>query len=150
MRILFFLTSLITFLLDRVTKFLALKELQSPFEVIPGFFSLRLAENKGAAFSIFSTGSEPVRVLFLIVVPVIICIYILYYVLKNRLSPKTSISLGLIFGGALGNLYDRLINGKVLDFLDFHIGNYHYPTFNVADVAVFFGTVILILSWRKS
>jgi signal peptidase II len=150
MRTIFLLTSLITFFLDRITKFLALKELNHPVEVIPGFLSLRLAENRGAAFSIFSTGSEPVRKFFLIVVPLLICIYILYYVLKNRLSPKISISLGLIFGGALGNLYDRVFIGKVLDFLDFYIGNYHYPTFNVADVAVFLGTVLLILSWRKS
>ncbi|SMO33643.1 signal peptidase II [Balnearium lithotrophicum] len=150
MRTIFLLTSLIIFFLDRVTKFLALKELNHPVEVIPGFFSLRLAENRGAAFSIFSTGSEPVRKFFLIVVPLLICIYILYYVLKNRLSPRISISLGLIFGGALGNLYDRVFSGKVLDFLDFYIGNYHYPTFNVADVAVFLGTVALILSWRKS
>jgi signal peptidase II len=150
MRTIFLLTSLITFFLDRITKFLALKELNHPVEVIPGFLSLRLAENRGAAFSIFSTGSEPVRKFFLIVVPLLICIYILYYILKNRLSPKISISLGLIFGGALGNLYDRVFIGKVLDFLDFYIGNYHYPTFNVADVAVFLGTVLLILSWRKS
>ncbi|RUM91695.1 MAG: signal peptidase II [Thermovibrio sp.] len=150
MRTIFLLTSLTTFFFDRVTKFLALKELNHPVEVIPGFFSLRLAENRGAAFSIFSTGSEPVRKFFLIVVPLLICIYIIYYVLKNRLSLRISISLGLIFGGALGNLYDRVFSGKVLDFLDFYIGNYHYPTFNVADVAVFLGTVLLILSWRKS
>ncbi len=151
MRTLFLITTLLTFLLDRITKLWALKELHHPISVVPGLFSLRLAENRGAAFSLFSGGNEFIRKLFLLLIPVFVVLGIFYYVFKReKLTPVLSVSLGLIAGGALGNLYDRFFNGKVVDFIDFYFKNYHYPTFNVADVGVFIGTVLLIFFYRRS
>lgn len=151
MRWTFLLTLFLTFLLDRVTKVWAVKELHHPISVIPGFFSLRLAENRGAAFSLFSGGNEVVRKLFLLFIPAAVVVFIFYYVFRKKdLNYKLSLSLGLIAGGALGNLYERIFNGRVIDFIDFHFRSYHYPTFNVADVGVFIGTLLLLVSYRKS
>jgi len=151
MRWTFLLTVFLTFLLDRITKFLAVKELYHPVSVIPSLFSLRLAENRGAAFSLFSSGNEVVRKLFLLFIPAAVVLFIFYYAFSRKdLNYKLSISLGLIAGGALGNLYDRIFYGRVVDFIDFHFRNYHYPTFNVADMGVFIGTLLLLVSYRKS
>ena len=151
MRKLFIFTALSVFVLDRLTKLWAVRELHQPISVIPGFFSLRLAENRGAAFSLFSGGNEFVRKLFLLVIPVVVVLAIFYYVFtRKELNRGLSFSLGLIAGGALGNLYDRLLSGRVVDFIDLHFKNYHYPTFNVADVGVFAGTLFLLILYRKS
>ncbi len=152
MRKTFLITALISFLIDRLTKVWALKELSlSSKPIIPGLFQLRYAENKGAAFSIFSSSPEPLRVFFLLVLPTLIVFFVLYYGLFKVKDRLTSVALGLILGGALGNIYDRLFYGKVVDFLDFFFRNYHYPTFNFADVFVFFGVSLLLLKgFRES
>ena len=151
MRFVFLVVAFVTFLLDRVTKILAVKELHHPVDLIPGFLTLRFVENRGAAFSLFAGSSETVRKLFLLVIPVAVVLAVFYYAFTRReLSLRLSVALGLIAGGALGNLYDRFLKGSVVDFIDFHLGSYHYPTFNVADVGVFLGTVLLIFSLRKS
>jgi len=151
MRFVFLVVAFVTFLLDRVTKILVVKELHHPVDLIPGFLTLRFAENRGAAFSLFAGSSETVRKLFLLVIPVAVVLAVFYYAFTRReLSLKLSVALGLIAGGALGNLYDRFLRGSVTDFIDFHLGSYHYPTFNVADVGVFLGTVLLVFSFRKS
>ncbi|SNR71928.1 signal peptidase II [Desulfurobacterium atlanticum] len=142
-----FLVAVFVFVLDRMTKLLALKYLKgNVIEVVPGFFRLIYAENKGAAFSLFSSFSGIGRFVFLILVPLIVIagiIYVLIY--RKELSFIERISFSLILGGAAGNLYDRVVYGKVIDFLDFYIGKYHWPAFNVADIAVFLGTVALFL-----
>ena len=151
MRFVFLVVAFVTFLLDRVTKILAVKELHHPVDLIPSFLTLRFVENRGAAFSLFAGSSETVRKLFLLVIPVAVVLAVFYYAFTRRdLSLRLSVALGLIAGGALGNLYDRFLRGSVTDFIDFHLGSYHYPTFNVADVGVFLGTVLLIFSFRKS
>ncbi len=151
MRFVFLFVVFITFLLDRVTKILAVKEFHHPIDVIPGFFTLRFAENRGAAFSLFAGSNEVVRKLFLLVIPVVVILAVFYYAFtKREQSFRLSVALGLIAGGALGNLYDRFLKGSVIDFIDFHFGSYHYPTFNVADVGVFLGTVLLVFSFRRS
>ncbi len=151
MRLVFFIAALVVFILDRVTKVLAVKKLHGVVSIIPGFFSLRLAENRGAAFSLFSGGNELLRKLFLIFVPAVVIFAIFYYVLtRKKLSFWVSVALGLMAGGAVGNLYDRILDGRVIDFMDFHFRQYHYPTFNVADVGVFVGTLLLLVFHRKS
>lgn len=142
-----FLIAVFVFILDRITKILAFNYLKGKvIEVVPGFFRLVYAENKGAAFSLFSSFSGVGRFVFLILVPFIVIVGIVYVlVFKKELSFMEKISLSLILGGAAGNLYDRLVYGKVIDFLDFYIGKYHWPAFNVADIAVFVGTVLLFL-----
>ena len=151
MRFLFFAVTLVTFFLDRLTKFLVVAELHRPLDLIPGFLSFWVTKNRGAAFSLFSEGNEFIRKVFLLIIPVLVVIGIFYYVLSRKdLNLRLSVSLGLIAGGALGNLYDRFFNGGVVDFIDLHFGSYHYPTFNVADVGVFLGTLLLIFSFRRS
>ncbi len=147
MKKLFLAVALFSFFLDRVTKFLATKFLYGKsVPVIPHFFSLRYAENSGAAFSILSSGNEILRKLFLIVVPLLIVAAILYYGLFKETTAKlNAVGLGLILGGAAGNLYDRILHGRVIDFFDFYIGIYHYPTFNIADACVFVGCLFLIV-----
>ena len=152
MRALLLITALVSFLLDRLTKLWAVKTLSTgTITVIPGLFELRYAENRGAAFSLFSSAPEPLRKLFLLLIPLLITLFVLYYGLfkvKDRLG---ALALGLILGGALGNIYDRLFYGRVVDFLDFYFKSYHYPTFNLADVSVFLGVLLLIYrSLRES
>jgi signal peptidase II len=145
------IVAVLSFIVDRVTKLAAEKFLSGKvFPVIPGFFDLRYAENRGAAFSIFSGSNDVVRKVFLLIIPVIIAVWILYYILFKPMNNKLFVlGLGLILGGAIGNLYDRIIYGKVIDFLDFYISFYHWPTFNVADVSVFVGCLLVLFSYYR-
>ena len=145
------IVAVLSFIVDRVTKLAAEKFLSGKvFPVIPGFFDLRYAENRGAAFSIFSGSNDVVRKVFLLIIPVIIAVWILYYILFKPMNNKLFVlGLGLILGGAIGNLYDRIIYGKVIDFLDFYISSYHWPTFNVADVSVFLGCLLVLFSYYR-
>ncbi|WP_457568063.1 signal peptidase II [Desulfurobacterium sp.] len=139
------------FLLDRVTKLLAIRFLKGrTVVVIPGFFNLVFAENKGAAFSIFSSSTGVLRFLALIGFPAAIVAALAYLLVTKREKPLyLKISFSLIIGGAIGNLYDRIAYGTVVDFLDFYAGRYHWPAFNVADIAVFVGTAMLILGMSR-
>ncbi len=152
MRTLFLAVTLLSFLVDRLSKAWAVKVLTGgSIPVIPGLFDLRYAENRGAAFSLFSSSPEPVRKLFLLLIPVVIALFVGYYGLFKVKDRFGSIALGFITGGALGNIYDRLFYGKVVDFLDLHFKGYHYPTFNLADLFVFLGVFLLIYrSFRES
>ncbi len=145
------LVALASFLTDRVTKLLAQEILKhKSISLIPGILSLNYAENYGAAFSILSSGNPLIRKLFLIILPAVITLAIGIAILFGRLKNKIeAISFGLIFGGALGNLFDRILYGKVVDFIDFHYKNWHYPTFNVADIAVSIGCLAFIISTLK-
>jgi signal peptidase II len=151
-RIVFLLTSLVAFFLDRLTKLWAVSALKgAPLPLIPNLLELRLAENPGAAFSLFAYSHELVRKVFLLWLPFLITVAVLYYGLLRAKNWLSSTSLGFILGGALGNLYDRFLYGKVVDFIDLHFKSYHYPTFNLADAFVFLGVALLTLStFRKS
>lgn len=107
------------------------------------FFNLVLTFNAGAAFSFLSNESGWQRWLFS---GISICASVLIvYLLQKHISEKLfCIALSLILGGALGNLWDRITLGYVVDFLDFHYGGYHWPAFNVADSAIFIGALFLI------
>jgi signal peptidase II len=110
--------------------------------VVTPFFSLVLAFNTGAAFSFLSAASGWQRWLFVgIAVTAAVVIVVL---LKRGGSAWYGAGLALILGGALGNLFDRLVIGKVVDFLLFHYGGWAYPAFNVADSAITVGAAILI------
>jgi signal peptidase II len=145
------MVAVLSFIMDRVTKLAAEKFLFGKvFSVIPGFFDLRYAENRGAAFSIFSDSNDVVRKLFLLIIPAIVVVWIFYYILFKSVNNRFfALGLGLILGGAAGNLYDRIVYGKVIDFLDFYITSYHWPTFNVADVSVFLGCFLVVFSYYK-
>lgn len=134
-------------LLDQVTKLLVLATLPlyHSITVIPGFFNLIHIRNPGGAFGFMAGGSQELRNLLFIGVSVIAMGLIVYF---YRSTPKThpylASALAMIFGGAVGNLIDRLRFDEVVDFLDVYLGAYHWPAFNVADSAISVGITIFI------
>ncbi|MDR1921461.1 MAG: signal peptidase II [Candidatus Adiutrix sp.] len=122
----------------------------SPWEpkvVIDGFFNLILTYNVGAAFGLFSGGGGADQGLKMAAVAAVSVLPFIYFYVKARPSDRTLLSgLGLIWGGALGNIHDRFRWGAVVDFLDFYRGDYHWPAFNVADIAICLGAAALALS----
>lgn len=111
---------------------------------ITSFFNLVLAHNAGAAFSFLSDSSGWQR-WFLSAIALIASIFIVYLLNKHAHEKLFCIGLSLILGGALGNLWDRITLGYVIDFLDFYIMDYHWPAFNIADSAIFIGAMLLII-----
>ncbi|AXC12565.1 Lipoprotein signal peptidase [Acidisarcina polymorpha] len=150
--LLFGLSALII-LLDRVTKVWVSNhiELGSARTIIPGVFSISHVLNDGAAFSLFSYSSRPQLVrIMLIAFSIIAALAVFAFLLKlGRQLTATTVALALILGGAIGNVYDRLVYGTVIDFLEVHIilghWNYHWPDFNVADSAIVCGGILLFL-----
>ena len=140
-----FAISVLVVFFDRISK-IALLSSFSPGEshVVTPFFNLVLVFNKGAAFS-FLAGAEGWQTLFFAAIAVVASIVISFLIMRNRNKPLFCAALALILGGALGNLYDRLVYGKVVDFLDFHAAGWHWPAFNVADPAITVGAAILIV-----
>jgi signal peptidase II len=108
------------------------------------FFNLVLVFNKGAAFSFLASAQGWQTPLFAAIAVLASCI-IGFLILRNSKKILFCGGLALILGGALGNLYDRLAYGHVVDFLDFHAAGWHWPAFNVADSAITLGAAILIL-----
>ncbi|MEO8768189.1 MAG: signal peptidase II [Nitrosospira sp.] len=111
---------------------------------LTGFFNLVLTYNAGAAFSFLSDASGWQRWFFSAIAASASGL-IIYLLRKHAADKLFCIALSLILGGALGNLWDRITLGHVVDFLDFHVSNYHWPAFNVADSAIFLGAMLLIL-----
>lgn len=144
--------SIIVIIIDLATKYLASQNLTygQPVEILP-FFNLTLLHNYGAAFSFLSNANTTWQVIVLSAIALIVAIVILIWLARLPKNKNlTACALSLILGGALGNVYDRMIHGYVVDFLDFHINNYHWPAFNIADSAICIGAVILILMSFKS
>ena len=111
---------------------------------LTGFFNLVLTYNTGAAFSFLSDASGWQRWFFSAIAASASGL-IIYLLRKHAADKLFCIALSLILGGALGNLWDRISLGHVVDFLDFHVSNYHWPAFNVADSAIFLGAMLLII-----
>jgi signal peptidase II len=152
-RVFAFLIAISVFGLDRWTKWLVETQLNvdDTRTVIPGFFNVVRADNTGIAFSIFANASAQWRLPLLIGLS-IVAISLLAGMLwrMERLDGASAVGLALIFGGAMGNVYDRVRAGSVTDFLDFYAGTYHWYTFNVADTSICIGAGLLILSMLKS
>ncbi len=138
---------LLFFMLDYYTKLYISKhiELNNGFYVIKGFLNIVNVHNEGIAFGAFSHMSHFLRVIFFSGISAVVLIIVLYLILSGK-DKNFLYILGLSFlgGGDLGNLYGRLFKGYVVDFLDFHIGQYHYPAFNLADSFITIGLFILI------
>lgn len=116
---------------------------------LTGFFNLVLTYNAGAAFSFLSDASGWQRWFFSAIAASASGL-IIHLLRKHAADKLFCIALSLILGGALGNLWDRISLGHVVDFLDFHVNNYHWPAFNVADSAIFLGAMLLIIdSFRQ-
>lgn len=134
-------------ILDQITKAVVFKcmALHHTIPVIEGFLNFTHIHNPGGAFGLMANQGQVVRSFFFIFVSFAAMALIVYFYFKT--SQKYfffRVSLALIFGGALGNLIDRIRLGKVVDFLDFYIGKWHWPAFNIADSAITIGIVIYI------
>jgi signal peptidase II len=133
--------------LDQITKAAIVAKLfiHESYPIIDGFFNLVYVMNPGAAFGFLANTSEIFRYIFFIGITALVIVLIIYYILKSKSQNMfTVISLTLIFGGAVGNLIDRVRFGAVVDFLDFYIRSWHWPAFNVADSAISLGAVLMI------
>lgn len=137
----------VVIILDQITKAAILIKLplHHSISVITGFFNLTHIHNPGGAFGFLANQSSSLRSLIFLLVS-ILAIGLVYYFYKNTPKTHTWLATGfaLIFGGAIGNLIDRIRFGKVVDFLDFYVGNYHWPAFNVADSAITVGIAIFL------
>jgi signal peptidase II len=133
---------------DLSTKWLVLRsmDLHQSIAVIPGFFRLTHVHNRGAAFGLFADSPSEWRLLFLIVFSVAALIVVSTLLWKSSHTLNTTgVGLALILGGALGNLWDRVVHGYVVDFLDFHLGRFHWPAFNLADSAIVGGALLVLV-----
>lgn len=137
--------SLIVILFDQLTKIAVTKVFAyaTPHAVTP-FFNFLLIFNRGAAFSFLSSASGWQRWAFTGLGVIAACVIV--YLLKRHGNQRLfCTALALIMGGALGNVIDRLVHGRVIDFLDFHVGKWHWPAFNLADSAIVIGAALLVI-----
>ena len=148
-----FATALGIFALDRCTKWLIETRVAfwEIYPVIPGFFQIVHTKNPGIAFGLFSDTDNPAAGSLLIVFSLLVLGFIstlLWQHTRHIAGEHWTLRLGLAFvlGGAIGNLYDRVIHGSVTDFLDFHYKGLHFPVFNAADSAITVGAVLLLIN----
>lgn len=143
-----YLISIIVFLLDFASKFWVMKHLipHNPITVFP-CFNLYLTFNRGVSFSLF-TAQSSLGVWGLIGLTGVISFFIIYFIQKEH-ETLSRIGLTCILGGAIGNLFDRIRFGSVIDFLDFYWKNYHWPAFNIADSAICVGAVLILFQYIR-
>jgi signal peptidase II len=149
------LIALLVLVLDRVTKWMVAKDipLHDSKQIIAGFFYLTHVENRGAAFSLFADSPSEWKIAMLVLFSLVALAVVSGLLWRsNHAMISTGIGLGLILGGAMGNLWDRLLSGRVVDFLLFYLGSYQWPAFNVADSAIVVGAGLLVFEilWTKS
>ena len=147
-RIIHLLLAAIIVLLDRWTKrsVAARIPLYTHIQIIPGFFRLTHTENTGAAFSLFADSPSHWRTTLLIGFSVVAMIVVLGLLWKQtRALTISGVALSLILGGAIGNLWDRVARGRVVDFLLFYVKQYQWPVFNLADSAIVVGASLLVI-----
>jgi signal peptidase II len=141
-------TALIVVILDQLTKALILAHFAGQAvtgDVITRCFNLVLTFNRGLSFGLLNTAPAAggVNVLLFSLVAAVIVGGLIYWLGRVR-SPLLGFALGLVIGGAVGNIVDRVRYGAVVDFLDFHVGNYHWPAFNLADSAICIGVAAML------
>jgi signal peptidase II len=141
----YYLISLIILALDQWTKNLAVSELAGGFIKVTDFFSLILAYNKGAAFSFLSDAGGWQRWFFTAVAALVSTVLVVWIYRLKQHEKLLAIALALVLGGAVGNLYDRIMLGHVVDFILVHYQDNYFPAFNIADSAISIGAVLLIL-----
>jgi len=134
--------SLIVIIIDRILKVLVTNNfvLNVRNKIIDGFFYITNCHNEGAAFSLFSG-----NVLFLIFITLIVLFLIYRTINKENVNKIGVLAYGLLLGGILGNLYDRIFYGYVIDYLDFVIFKFNFAIFNLADAAIVIGAILLIV-----
>jgi signal peptidase II len=112
-------------------------------KAVAPFFNLVLTYNRGISFGLFNTPGGMNALLFPLLAAVIVTMLILW--LRRVESPFLAVAIGLVIGGAVGNVIDRIRLGAVVDFLDFYVGAWHWPAFNVADSAICLGVAVMLL-----
>jgi signal peptidase II len=137
----------LVFVLDRWTKRWASVTLpfNQPVQVIGDWLRLTYTRNSGVAFGIGQGSGFPYYVFSLLAVAAILWLFLR----RPQMGVGRTIALSLIFGGALGNLVDRINGGEVVDFIEIGVGRWHWPVFNIADMAVTTGVVLFALTWSK-
>jgi len=141
-------------MLDRVSK-LYIRSSYAQWDVtvvIPRIFNIVHAENPGAAFSMMASAPPIVRAVLLIGVSLVVMtiVGVMLWRLPKNSGALLSTSLALVFGGAFGNLWDRVFRGSVTDFLQVFIGSYEFPAFNVADSAITIGAALLVIDLLRT
>ena len=144
------LISILTIFFDQLSKWWILNVIMVPANTIPvtQFFNLVLVHNRGASFGIFSDApgwASIALIVFAIIISIVLAIW-----MWQAQETLLSVALGLVIGGAIGNVIDRIRFGAVVDFLDVHAAGWHWPAFNVADSAITLGVILLILDSLKS
>jgi len=136
--------------LDQLSKFAIARILTGGVNIeLAPFFNLVLVHNRGAAFSLLASAPGWQRELF-IAIAVVASVWVVYLLRRYPQQTLFCFALSLILGGAIGNVIDRVLFGAVIDFLDFHLGGYHWPAFNVADSAITCGAALLIWDGLRS
>lgn len=138
--------AMVTLVVDQITKSILgnLIKLGTTKQIIKNFFYITTVHNDGAAWGIFSNQS------IIIIIGTIISFFIIYkFIYGFKKNTRNNIAFGLVLGGLAGNLCDRLFLGYVRDFLDFIIFKYDFPVFNIADVAIVIGVILLIIAIIK-
>ncbi|MFN4090462.1 MAG: signal peptidase II [Alphaproteobacteria bacterium] len=134
----------LTLVLDQITKWFVLFQVMDPprtIEVLP-FLNLVIVWNQGVSFGMFGGGAVPPWAFA--VLSAVICVALLVW-LRRAETNWTRAAIGLVIGGAVGNVVDRILFGAVFDFLDLHVAGWHWPAFNLADSAISVGVVLLLV-----
>lgn len=137
---LLYVVTVVSLLVDMVSKELVSRYLvlSERMEIIPEFFYFTYTKNTGVAFS-FLEG----RMSFIVIMTFVMLIGLGVYLVTRKLDGLEMVAYGLILGGAVGNLLNRMLNGYVVDFIDVHIFSYHYPIFNLADTFIVIGVIFI-------
>ena len=135
-----YLIGAIVLIIDQITKMF----IDKSKTIIDDFFYISPVNNYGAAWSILNN-----KTIFLISVSIIILIVLFRYQVFFKMNTRNKIAFGLVYGGLLGNLLDRVVYGYVRDFLDFNILGYEYPIFNLADACLVIGIILLVIAIFK-
>ena len=146
-----YITAVVAIVLDQITKWTVLAKFQD-FErvnIIPNFFDLTLVYNYGAAFSFLANHSGWQKYFF-IVLAFVISGWLIREIRQQAFGALGNVAAAMVIGGAFGNVIDRLIHGKVVDFLLFYYQNWYYPAFNVADSFICVGVALLLIDGFKN
>jgi signal peptidase II len=142
-------TALWVFSLDQISKFWILKVVnldeRPPIQLTP-FMDLLMAWNKGVSYGLLTTHMQPILVVMSLLITTVLWIW-----LARAVAPVVAVGLGLVIGGAIGNALDRVLHGAVADFVHLHWGTWSWYVFNVADVAIVAGVIVLVYDglWKS-
>ena len=143
----YYLLAILCVIIDQISKFIVIKNLKpiGSIPIIQDVFHLTYCENTGAAFSLLEN-----KTIFFIIIGILVIFYIFKYLIKEEITSLEKISYILLTGGIVGNLIDRIIYGYVVDYLRFIIFGYNFPIFNLADICITLGVILLIINiFRK-